>query len=104
VVSQVYSAYRALMANSGTPVKNIAVTIAHHANLKINLLKEKYLHKAGIPLDIPWLLSEFGNISAASNMVAFLRSLPKMQPGDHILIDGFGAGTYYDVLTAALRE
>jgi hypothetical protein len=37
-------------------------------------------------------------------MVAFLRRLPMMQPGDHILIDGFGAGTYYDVLAAALRE
>ncbi len=104
VVSQVYNAYQALMASKGTPDKNIAVTIAHHANLKINLLKEKYLHKAGVPLDIPWLLSEFGNISAASNMVAFLRRLPLMQPGDHILIDGFGAGTYYDVLAAALRE
>ncbi len=104
VVSQVYSAYRTLMDNNGTPDRNIAVTIAHHANLKINLLKEKYLHKAGIPLDMPWLLSEFGNISAASNMVAFLRGLPMMQPGDHIMVDGFGAGTYYDVLTAALRE
>lgn len=102
VVSQVYSAYRTLMANKGTPDKNIAVAIAHHANLKINLLKEKYLRKAGIPLDMPWLLSEFGNISAGSNMIAFLRWLPKIRPGDHILIDGFGAGTYYDVLVVAL--
>ncbi len=104
VVSQVYRSYRGLMENNGTQDKNIAVAIAHHANLKINLLKAKYLNKAGIPLDMPWLLSEFGNISAASNMVAFLRRLPMMQPGDHILIDGFGAGTYYDVLAAALRE
>jgi hypothetical protein len=39
-----------------------------------------------------------------SNMIAFLRQLPAMQPGDHILVDGFGAGTYYDVLAAAIGE
>jgi hypothetical protein len=37
-------------------------------------------------------------------MIAFLRQLPGMKPGDHILIDGFGAGTYYDVLVVALGE
>jgi len=79
------------------------VAIVHHANYKINRLKEKHLQNAGISLEMPWLLSEFGNISAASNMIAFLRWLPTMQPGEHILIDGFGAGTYYDVLVAALR-
>lgn len=102
VVSEVYQSYQALMARSGTPEKNIDVTIAHHANLKINKLKEKHLHKLGIQLDMPWLLSEFGNISAGSNMIAFLRWLPRMRPGNHILIDGFGAGTYYDALVVAL--
>jgi 3-oxoacyl-[acyl-carrier-protein] synthase III len=51
---------------------------------------------------MPWLLSEFGNISAASNMIAFLRQLPNMKLGDHVLIDGFGAGTYYDALAVQL--
>ena len=51
---------------------------------------------------MPWLVSEFGNVSAASNMIAFLRELPSLNPGDHILIDGFGAGTYYDVLAVEL--
>ena len=37
-------------------------------------------------------------------LIAFLRELPKMRPGDHILIDGFGAGTYYDVLAVELKE
>jgi hypothetical protein len=28
--------------------------------------------------------------------------LPKLKSGDHVLFDGFGAGTYYDVLAVAL--
>jgi hypothetical protein len=35
-------------------------------------------------------------------MIAFLRQLMKLQPGDNILFDGFGAGTYYDVLAVEL--
>ncbi|MFH1185433.1 MAG: 3-oxoacyl-[acyl-carrier-protein] synthase III C-terminal domain-containing protein [Chloroflexota bacterium] len=97
VVSDVYQAYQALMQRLGeTP--RIAVAIVHHANYKINKLKEKQLANLGIKFPMPWLLSEFGNVSAASNMIAFLRQLPKLKTGDHVLIDGFGAGTYYDVL------
>jgi 3-oxoacyl-[acyl-carrier-protein] synthase III len=103
VVREAYAAYQEWLAASTEPDKHIAVAIVHHANYKINRLKEKHLQNAGISLEMPWLLSEFGNISAASNMIAFLRWLPTMQPGEHILIDGFGAGTYYDVLVAALR-
>jgi 3-oxoacyl-[acyl-carrier-protein] synthase III len=101
VVSDVYQAYQALMQKLGeTP--RIAVAIVHHANYKINKLKEKQLAALGIKLNMPWLLSEFGNVSAASNMIAFLRELPKLKPGDHVLIDGFGAGTYYDVLAVEM--
>ncbi|MGW8252115.1 MAG: 3-oxoacyl-[acyl-carrier-protein] synthase III C-terminal domain-containing protein, partial [Anaerolineales bacterium] len=102
VVAQVYQAYRERMADLGTSSKDISVAIVHHANLKINKLKEKHLQNAGIYLKMPWLISEFGNISAASNMIAFLRLLPALVPGDHILVDGFGAGTYYDVLAAEI--
>jgi len=102
VVTDVVREYRALMAKMGTPDKPITVAIAHHANYKINLLKAKYLSKEGIKFPMPWLLSEFGNVSAASNMIAFLRQLPKIRPGDHVLFDGFGAGTYYDVMAVAL--
>jgi hypothetical protein len=35
-------------------------------------------------------------------MIAFLRKLPDMKLGDHILFDGFGAGTYYDTLAVEL--
>ena len=101
VVSDVYEAYQALMQKLGeTP--RIAVAIVHHANYKINKLKEKQLAGLGIKFPMPWLLSEFGNVSAASNMIAFLRQLPKLKPGDHVLIDGFGAGTYYDVLAVEM--
>jgi len=81
--------------------KEISVTIVHHANLKINRLKAKRLKAGGVDLNMPWMLSEFGNVSAASNMIAFLRHLPKIKPGDHVLFDGFGAGTYYDTFAVS---
>jgi 3-oxoacyl-[acyl-carrier-protein] synthase III len=102
VVSEVHQAYQKLMEKLDMPDKPIAVAIIHHANYKINKLKEKHLQREGISFPMPWLLSEFGNVCAASNMIAFLRQLPSLKPGDHILFDGFGAGTYYDVLAIAL--
>jgi hypothetical protein len=101
-VKGVYQAYRDLMAQRGMPGKDIAVGIVHHANYKINQLLAKQLEKVGISIPMPWLLSEFGNVSAASNMIAFLRKLSSLTPGDHVLFDGFGAGTYYDVLAVEL--
>jgi 3-oxoacyl-[acyl-carrier-protein] synthase III len=102
VVRDVYAAYQAKLDELGLAGKTLAVAIVHHANYKINKLKEKQLQGEGIILPMPWLLSEFGNVSAASNMIAFLRELPNMKPLDHILIDGFGAGTYYDTLAVEL--
>jgi 3-oxoacyl-[acyl-carrier-protein] synthase III len=102
VVTEVMREYQSLMSKLGTPDKPIVVGIVHHANYKINLLKAKQLGKEGIRFPMPWLLTEFGNVSAASNMIAFLRQLPKIRPGDHVLFDGFGAGTYYDVMAVAL--
>ncbi len=101
VVTEVYKAYQSMMEKLGEPAR-IAVAIVHHANYKINKLKEKQLANLGIKFPMPWLLSEFGNVSAASNMIAFLRELPLLKPGDHILMDGFGAGTYYDVLAVEM--
>ena len=102
VVLDVYGAYQVKLAELGIAGKSLAVGIVHHANFKINKLKSKHLQNEGINLPMPWLLSDFGNVSAASNMIAFLRELPKMKPFDHILIDGFGAGTYYDALAVEL--
>ena len=102
VVRDVYSAYQSRLDELGMAGKTLAVAIVHHANYKINKLKEKHLQNEGIVLPMPWLLTEFGNVSAASNMIAFLRELPNMKPLDHILIDGFGAGTYYDALAVEL--
>ena len=102
VVRDVYAAYQTRLDELGMAGKSLAVAIVHHANYKINKLKEKHLQNEGIILPMPWLLSEFGNVSAASNMIAFLRELPNMKPLDHILIDGFGAGTYYDALAVEL--
>ena len=103
VVRKVYNRYQSLMDEMGTP-KEISFAIVHHANLKINRLKAKRLRDIGINLSMPWVLSEFGNVSAASNMIAFLRKLPSTKPGDHILFDGFGAGTYYDTFAVSIGE
>lgn len=100
VVRDVYEKYQGLMDEMDIP-KEIKVGIVHHANLKINSLKAKRLQDIGINIQMPWVLSEFGNVSAASNMIAFLRQLPKIEPGDHILFDGFGAGTYFDTFAVA---
>jgi 3-oxoacyl-[acyl-carrier-protein] synthase III len=102
VVRDVYGAYQTKLDELGMAGKSLAVAIVHHANYKINKLKEKHLQNEGIVLPMPWLLSEFGNVSAASNMIAFLRELPNLKPFDHVLIDGFGAGTYYDALAVEL--
>ncbi len=102
VVRDVYASYQAKLDELGMAGKSLAVAIVHHANYKINKLKEKHLQNEGIVLPMPWLLSEFGNVSAASNMIAFLRELPNLKPLDHVLIDGFGAGTYYDALAVEL--
>jgi 3-oxoacyl-[acyl-carrier-protein] synthase III len=101
-VQEVYQAYHKRMSDLGMPGKEIVVAIVHHANLKINQFKVKNLQKEGIQIPFPWLLKEFGNVSAASNMIAFLRKLSQLHPGDHILFDGFGAGSYYDVLAVEL--
>ena len=104
VVRDVYQSYQRRMEDIGQASRNISQVVVHHANYKINALKVKHLQKLGINLDFPWVLSEFGNVSAASNMIAFLRQLPTMNVGDHIMFDGFGAGTYYDVFAVSLGE
>ncbi len=101
VVQEVIQKYKDLMAEIGS-IKEISVGIVHHANLKINRLKAKRLSDSGIRIPMPWLLSEFGNVSAASNVIAFLRQLANINPGEHILFDGFGAGTYYDSFVVGL--
>lgn len=104
IVRKVYTSYQEKMNQLGILGKSIEVGIVHHANLKINSLKAKQLNSEGINIPMPWVIREFGNVSAASNMIAFLRELPKMKPGDHILFDGFGAGTYYDVFVVSLGD
>lgn len=102
VIQDLYRMYQERLIDLGASHKAISVAIAHHANYKINKLLEKNLAKEGITFPMPWLLSEFGNVSAASNMIAFLRQLPQIKPGDHVLFDGFGAGTYYDALVVEM--
>ncbi len=102
VVEDVYREYQSLMDRLGESGKPIKLGIVHHANFKINALKARHLSKLGIEFPMPWLLNDFGNVSAASNIIAFLRQLQNIRLGDHILFDGFGAGTYYDVMAVSM--
>jgi 3-oxoacyl-[acyl-carrier-protein] synthase III len=102
VVTDVHQQYQSLMEKLGQSGRSLNVAIAHHANYKINLLKAKQLLKEGINVPMPWLLHDFGNVSAASCAIAFLRQLKDINPGDHVLFDGFGAGTYYDVMAVSM--
>ncbi len=102
VVEDVYKDYHALMDKLGESGKAITTGVVHHANYKINALKAKHLSKLGINFPMPWLLHDFGNVSAASNVISFLRQLPNIKLGDHIMFDGFGAGTYYDVMAVQM--
>lgn len=104
VVEDVYKDYHALMEKIGQSGKTIKTCVVHHANYKINALKAKHLSKLGINFPMPWLLNDFGNVSAASNVISFLRQLPNIKLGDHILFDGFGAGTYYDVMAVSMGQ
>jgi 3-oxoacyl-[acyl-carrier-protein] synthase III len=101
-VTDVYNDYVELMKKNGTPEKKIDLGIVHHANYKINQLKAKHLLKEGISYPMPWTLNDFGNVSAASCVIAFLRQLPNIKAGEHILFDGFGAGSYYDVIVVEM--
>ena len=101
-VINVYNDYSEVMKKLGTPGRKIDLGIVHHANYKINLLKAKHLSKEGISYPMPWSLNDFGNISAASCAIAFLRQLGNIKHGDHVLFDGFGAGSYYDVIIAEM--
>lgn len=103
VVSEVIKKYQNLMDEMGL-AKELTLGIVHHANLKINKLKAKRLNDFGINVPMPWTISDLGNVSAASNIIAFLRQLSKIKSGDHILFDGFGAGTYYDTFAVALGD
>jgi 3-oxoacyl-[acyl-carrier-protein] synthase III len=103
-VRTVYGSYRDRMGRLGMPGKDIAVAFVHHANLKINQLKARQLQKEGVAIPMPWLLNDFGNVSAASAMIAFLRKLRELHVGDHVMFDGFGAGSYYDVVAVEIGK
>ena len=61
-VQEAYAAYRQRMEALHTSNHELRVAIVHHANFKINQLKEKHLQKEGIRIPMPWLLDEFGNV------------------------------------------
>ncbi len=102
VVRDVYAAYQTKLDELGIAGKSLAVAIVHHANYKINKLKEKHLQNEGIIMPMPWLLSEFGRERGFEYDRFGCRELPNLKPFDHVLIDGFGAGTYYDALAVEL--
>src|SRR3989344_9394358 len=101
IIMSVYEEDRQLMIERGQEGKRPVGGSVHHANFKINSLLVKNLEKAGISqndLPMPWVLRDFGNVSAASNMIAFLRQVGQLKPEDHVFFHGFGAGGYFDTM------
>lgn len=98
LMKEAYEEYRNLMFELGTAERDIVSVSEHHANLKIIRFLERALRKDGLDIPIPWLLDDFGNVSAASPMIAFLRQQERLEWGDDVMIVGFGAGGFFDVV------
>ncbi|HTP00591.1 MAG TPA: hypothetical protein VMJ64_04400, partial [Anaerolineales bacterium] len=58
VVRDAYHSYQEKLVQLGEDGRSLAVAVVHHANYKINKLKEKHLQNEGIVLPMPWLVSE----------------------------------------------
>ena len=88
---------------SGDPNEWFQWVVMHNANFKISRSQSARLERVyKLPLDLTpyFVLSDFGNVSAASPMISWLRQSNKMTQGTRGLFVGYGAGGYYDVISA----
>ncbi len=82
----------ASMARAGVTAEDIAVVIPHQANIRII---EAACQRLGIPVERSVnVLERTGNTSAASIPLALAEAADhgRLQPGDLVLLAGFGAG------------
>ena len=85
-------ACEAVLTTRGLPAAEVALVVPHQANLRII---EAVVKRAGIPMERCFVnIQRYGNMSAATVPVALVEALEegRVQPGDHLLLTGFGAG------------
>ena len=86
------SSAEATFAKAGVTADEVAVVIPHQANIRII---ESACNKLGIPMEkAVSVLQRTGNTSSASIPLALAEAADtgRMQPGDLVLLVGFGAG------------
>ena len=86
---------------AGITADDLALVVPHQSNLRII---ESAAHKLGLPMErVVVNIDRYGNTSAASIPVAMAeaRQSGRIQPGDWVLLAGFGAGLTWG--TALLR-
>jgi 3-oxoacyl-[acyl-carrier-protein] synthase-3 len=80
------------MSQAGITADQLALVVPHQANIRII---EAACNRLGVPMDrTSTVLHRTGNTSSASIPLALADALDndRVQPGDHVLLVGFGAG------------
>ncbi len=83
---------RETLDSAGLTIDDIKLMIPHQANMRI---VESICKRLGIPEDRVFVnIDKYGNTSAASIAIALCEAAEegRLEPGDHILLLGFGAG------------
>ena len=80
------------LRQNGISVKDLALFVAHQANLRI---MEAVAHRLGIPLErVAVTIHKYGNISSATVPIALdeAHRQGRIRPGDLVLLAAFGGG------------
>lgn len=107
IVAQTLNQFKSRTGASGNPDGWFDGVVMHHANYKIAESQSRRLERAhGLKLDLTkhFVVREFGNVSAASPMISWLKQVDKMKEGTRWLFVGYGAGGYYDTLVAEVPQ
>lgn len=99
--------YQNLRELTGTPDDWFDGVVMHHANFKIAESQSRKLDKEyGLKFDLTnhFVVREFGNVSAASPMISWLKQADRMTPGTKWFFLGYGAGGYYDSIVAEVPK
>jgi hypothetical protein len=69
------------------------MTRIHHMNKSIMQKMDRQMIRDGLPFQLEWMFSEYGNISAASALMHLVRS--ELKQGDIIALHGLAIGGFY---------
>lgn len=83
------------------PEKDIKMIVAHHPSIGVNDLIKGKLEKMDISIPMPWVVKD-GNSSGATTLIALVRLIERLNPGDHVLIASFGAGISIDIFVVEI--